>query len=37
MSRTRIDDLMDLNDFNPDQEKEQYMGFHENIENHYKR
>ena len=32
MSRTRIDDLLDLDDFNPEQEKEQYMGFHENIE-----
>ena len=31
-TRTSIDDLLDLNDFNPQNEKEEYMGFHENVE-----
>ena len=31
-TRTNIDDLLDLQDFDPQSEKEEYMGFHENIE-----
>ena len=29
---TNINDLLDLNDFNPNNEKEQYKGFHENVD-----